>query len=164
MAKGQAASVVFEESDEAWLGFDIDKMPLSYLGIDKPIHELNIFATIRLLIDAYAPELANVSCHYQLSSSCGWTDSTSLSCHLFFILKNPLSNPQAKSFASAVNERSGFGLFDTALYQAVQPHFTAAPIIVAPAIDPLAGKRSGVIRYTNDYLDLDVDKRFCRKL
>jgi len=157
-AKGQGASVAFKESDETWLGFDIDKMPLSHLGIDKPVEQLDIPTTIRLLINTYVPELANISCHYQLSSSCGWTDSTSLSCHLFFILKSPLSNPQAKSFASAVNERAGFGLFDTALYQAVQPHFTAAPIIVAPAIDPLAGKRSGIIRYANDFLDLDVDE------
>jgi len=157
-AKGQGHTVAFKEADEGWLGFDVDKMPLSQLGITQPINELDISATIRLLLDTYAPELANVSCHYQLSSSCGWTDSTSLSCHLFFILKNPLSNPKAKDFAKAVNARAGFELFDTALYQAVQPHFTAAPIIVAPAIDPIAGKRSGQLRYADDYLDLDVDK------
>ena len=157
-AKGQGHTVAFYEGSESWLCFDIDKMPLSKLGINKPINELDISATIRLLIATYAPELADVSCHYQLSSSCGWTDSTSLSCHLFFVLKNPLSNPQAKLFAQAVNDRAGFGLFDTALYQAVQPHFTAAPIIVAPAIDPIAGKRSGQIRYEQDCLELDVDK------
>jgi hypothetical protein len=157
-AKGQGHTVAFKESNEGWLGFDIDKMPLDKVGITKPINELDIKLIIQLIISTYAPELANVSCHYQLSSSCGWTDSTSISCHLFFVLKNPLSNPQAKLFAQAVNARAGFELFDTALYQAVQPHFTAAPIIVAPAIDPIAGKRSGQLRYADDYLDFDIDK------
>lgn len=157
-AKGQASSVAFFEANESWIGFDIDKMPLSKLGITSPITELDISASIQLLIDTYAPELTKVSCHYQLSSSCGWMDSNSLSCHLFFILKNPLSNHQAKQFAQAVNARAGFQLFDTALYQAVQPHFTAAPIIVAPAIDPIAGKRSGVIHHSNEYLSFDIDK------
>ncbi|TGN99794.1 hypothetical protein PN36_33450, partial [Candidatus Thiomargarita nelsonii] len=157
-ALGQGASVAFKESQERWLGFDIDKLPLAKLGIDKPIEQVDIQATIRLVIDTYAPELANVSCHYQLSSSCGWIDSTSLSCHLFFVLSKLLSNPQAKDLIKAINERAGFEIFDTSLYQAVQPHFTAAPLIQAPAIDPIAGKRSGVIRYDNDYLDLDIDK------
>lgn len=78
------------------------------------------------LYEIYRPELANVSCHYQLSSLCGWTDSTTLSCHLFFVLSKPLSNPQAKDLVKAINERAGFEIFDTSLYQAVQPHFTAA--------------------------------------
>jgi len=156
--KGQGHTVAFKEADEGWIGFDIDKMPLSKLGINQPIHELDIPYLIRLLIDTYVPEFSNVSCHYQLSSSCGWTDSTSLSCHLFFVPKNPISNPKAKDFAKAVNERAGFGLFDTALYQAVQPHFTAAPLIQSPAVDPIAGKRSGQLRYDNDYLDLNIDE------
>jgi len=158
LEKYEPKTVAFKESQEKWLGFDIDKMPLAKLGIDKPIEQVDIPATIRLVIDTYAPELANVSCHYQLSSSCGWTDSTSLSCHLFFVLSKLLSNSQAKDLVKAINERAGFEIFDTSLYQAVQPHFTAAPLIQAPAIDPIAGKRSGVIRYANDYLDLDIDK------
>ena len=154
-AKGQGHTVAFKESEESWIAFDIDKLPLENFCINQPVHELDIPATIELILDTYAPELKGVSYHYQLSSSCGWTDSSSISLHLFFVLKTPLDNASAKEFAKAINARAGFGLFDPALYQAVQPHFTAAPIIEPGAIDVFQGRRSGAVQHDNDYLDLE---------
>jgi len=137
---------------------------------DQPLH------TVMLDVDGYdcmtadpfaEPELAvaefvatqlpdewcGAGYHWQLSSTHGHPTKREqgLKVHLWFWLATPLTSAQLKAYALMVGLKA-----DTALFQPVQPHYTAAPVI-EDGDDPFP-VRSGLVHgVLGDEVELDVD-------
>jgi len=147
-----------EPSGLPWICFDIDatNMPFTRLGYPASltINDVEPQKCFDLMITKYAPELANVSYHYQFSASAGWTKPHALAAHLWFLLDRPMSNAECKRFVQFLNARAGDDVFDPALYQAAQPHYTARPVLgTGVQRDPMP-KRSGVVLLEKNELSL----------
>ena len=130
---GDPASL--EEIPRSWLMIDIDKWPLP-AGADllqSPAH------VVEAAIYALLPEaFHDVECWWQLSASAGFAADV-LKTHIFFWLSEPASDQHIKK----VLRQQGVAV-DYALFNAAQPHYVAAPIIVG-GHDPLP-RRTGWVK------------------
>lgn len=139
----------FEDMPIDWVMLDIDKqaLPTSIDLLTQPVQ------AVEHLIQQLPKEFHNSSVHYQLSGSAGVWDTQKVSAHLVFWLANPATSAELKKWANAVNtERK---LIDSALFNPVQPHYTAKPGFPAGYKDPFAGCRSGLIRKTETAVKID---------
>lgn len=134
-----------------WLMLDIDKaeLPSSLSVIDQPLE------CIEYLLELLPEEFQNVTTHYQLSASAGVNNKKSISAHLFFWLDEPLPNEQLRTWAKHYNEDLGFRRLDPAVFNPVQPHYTAAPIFDG-IDDPLGNVRSALIRKQKHTVSLNL--------
>jgi hypothetical protein len=107
-----------------WVLIDLDKIQL------PEGHALrdDVGVVIEYLVTLLPEEFREVSYHYQLSSSAGMDDASKASVHLWFWLTEPWTDKALKTWAKAVNNRAGYKLIDAALFNGVQPHYTAAPV------------------------------------
>ncbi len=116
-----------EEVSRSWLMIDIDKWPLP-AGADlfqSPEH------VVEAAIYALLPEaFHDVECWWQLSASAGFATDV-LKTHIFFWLSEPASNKHIKDVLKQLGV-----VVDYALFNAAQPHYVAAPIIIG-GHDPL---------------------------
>lgn len=112
------------EGGRRWVLIDFDKIPLPS-GMSLTADQV---AVVEYLVSLLPAEFHGCSYHYQLSSSAGFTDDDKASAHVWFWLSEPWPDARLKAWARSVNEEAGYNLIDTALFQAVQPHFTAAPL------------------------------------
>jgi hypothetical protein len=129
-----------------WVMLDFDKVPVATLGLGDHA------SRIAFLINLLPPEFHNASFSYQWSSSAGLDNWTTLSCHLWFWLKEPW-------LCRTLFDRFHIGDFadsevDPAPFTPNQIHYTARPIF-QNMIDPLLG-RSGFIRGEVDEVSLPV--------
>ncbi len=120
---------------------DIDKLPLPD---DLRLTPENVLLVIEFIISVLPDELQDATCHWQLSSSAGLYDKSKVSAHLWFWSKRRLTDDQLKHWAKHVNDQAGLRLIDAALFNDVQPHFTAAPIFEGME-DPFPA-RSGLLK------------------
>ena len=120
------------EADCPWIMIDIDGFLLRASDdlADDPESAIE-YAIGELL----PPAFHDAECWWQLSSSAGFVDGM-LKCHLAFWLTEPASNPHIK----AVFKQQITGI-DPVLFDAVQIHYIAAPIIEG-GHDPLP-RRTG---------------------
>ncbi len=147
----------FKESNLVFFGVDVDKIPLAKLGYSENIFNVNHAEVFSTIIAKYLPEMVNVKCHFQLSSSAGLTSSDKISGHLFWYLDGEnITNAEAKAYSLFVNKRClkelGQKLLDTSVNQAVQPFYTSKPVLAAGIKEPFEA-RSGVIHGENDNLN-----------
>lgn len=119
---------------------DIDKLALPK-GLQ--LAKKTLLRVINYVISQLPPEFQNVSFHWQLSSSAGMGDPGKVSMHLWFWLNAPVSDENLKMWGNAVNKERGIKLIDTALFNDVQVHYTAAPIFEGMS-DPFP-RRSGLV-------------------
>lgn len=119
--KGDAPS--FKEVDRRWLGIDIDGAP-----------QMSPEEFIRTHMPEY---FHGIACYYQFSSSYG-IKNKGLCLHLWYFLDRPASSFSLREWAKTIP------YVDSALYNPVQPHYTARPIFVG-GDDPVE-KRSGVVK------------------
>ena len=96
------------------------------------------------LVSLLPPEFEYVSYHWQLSSSAGLKDPSVASAHIWFWLRTPIPDPELLRWAKKLKETNGQKTVDTALFQHVQAHYTAAPIFEGMP-DPFP-TRSGLIK------------------
>ena len=75
-----------------------------------------------------------------------------VSAHVWFWLSAPWSDAKLKTWAKTVNGHAGSKLIDTALFNDVQAHYTAAPIFEGVA-DPFP-KRSALVKKANDAVSI----------
>lgn len=130
----------FQDAPQPWLMLDIDKLKLpDSLDINIDPQKAIAYAIAQL-----PREFQDISVHWQLSASAGLKDTGYVSAHLFYWLTEPVSSQRLKQWGKAINESRGSKLIDTALFQAVQIHYTAGPIFQGMP-DPFEGKRSGLI-------------------
>jgi len=142
----------FIDSPQSWVMIDIDHIPTPE-GTDL-IN--NPEAAVQYAISQLPEEFHHSSCHWQLSSSSGTKDSSELSVHLWFWLETPVSNYDLKEWSKKANQLTGQKLIDPALYNPVQPHYTAAPIFSEGVEDPLK-QRSGLINKENDSVEINLN-------
>ncbi len=140
-----------------WVTLDIDGLPADK---NKKIlsHEFDPKdpeTTIRDVIDLLPSAFHDTSCHWRYSASAGFKGTT-VSCHISFVLDVPISDEDLKRYFQTFNESFlgvyGRRLVDPALFNPIQPHYTAAPVI-EDVEDPMA-QRSGVIKGANDTVPL----------
>lgn len=127
-----------------WFCIDIDHLLLPPRLRRKP---RNNQAVVRYAISQLPECFHDVTCHWQFSSAYMVTDHDNARIHLWFWLNRPVTDAEAKRWAQQINAESK--LIDASLYQAVQPHYTAAPIFSDGMKDPLV-KRSGLLESHND--------------
>jgi hypothetical protein len=131
---------------------DIDKLPLP-AGLDfikAPS------AVVEHFVQRLPEEFHDASYHYQLSSSAGFRSPGLASAHVWFWLEPPLNDSELKRWAKAVNDKARCKLVDTALFNDVQPHYTAAPLFDGVP-DPFP-ERSGLVRKSTPAVRLRVPK------
>jgi hypothetical protein len=139
-----------------WVLIDLDKIPLPDgldLAKDTP-------AVIEHLVALLPAEFHDCSYHYQLSSSAGMGSPDKVSAHVWFWLSESWSDPALKRWGNACNERAGYTLIDTALFNDVQAHYTAAPIFEGIA-NPFP-VRSALVEKANDAVSIQEIEVFTR--
>lgn len=134
----------FQEGAHQWVMLDFD---------DAPTHGFDYIANpvgfVKKLINEQLPSyFQNVTTFYQYSASAGTKDGV-VGLHLWFWLNRQIPSISFREFA-----KSEKMTFDTALFTAVQPHYTAAPIF-HNSEDPMP-ERSGVIIGEADEVQLPI--------
>jgi hypothetical protein len=93
------------------------------------------------------PEFADASFIYQLSASAGLTKlDNELNVHLWFFTNREYANKEMRTWAKWWNAKQQRKIVDPALFTEVQPHYTNEPELLEDLVDPLAGRRLGLIR------------------
>jgi hypothetical protein len=119
-------SALFPDVGRRWFCFDFDKVP-------APGWKANPVAAVeKIVIDRLPVEFAGRTFAYRFTASAGFSDEV-VSVHVWFWLDasipSDLWRGWIKNKAVAV---------DTATANAVQIHYTAAPLFLAGALDPMA--------------------------
>ena len=92
------------------------------------------------------PEFGDASFVYQLSASAGLTKKDhELNVHLWFYTEQTPTNQELRTWARWWNAKQRQKIIDPALFTEVQPHYTNNPELLEGLIDPLAGRRLGLI-------------------
>lgn len=122
-----------------WVLIDLDKIPLP-AGTRLP----DVAQVREHLISLLPGEFHGASYHWQLSSSAGLGDPGRISMHLWFYFDRRVPDAVLKEWGKWWNDSNGHKIVDTALFNDVQAHYTAAPQFVGMS-DPLT-VRSGLVR------------------
>ena len=117
-------SATFRDDPCHWLCLDIDSCEAVDILTTPPAAE------IRELVES-APQLRGTTCVVQISSR--WGIKPGIRAHLWYWLEEPRTSQQVSEWASGLPFR-----VDHALFNPVQPHYTADPIFDGVA-DPLHG-------------------------
>ncbi len=127
----------FEDCPRAWVMLDVDNYePLTARPLAEPAEAVAEFVDTCL-----PPEFAGASYCWQLSSSAGKPGTEGvLKAHLWFWLETPATSAQLKAWAGDLGVP-----VDTALFNPVQIHYTAAPAF-EPGVDDPVATRSGFVQ------------------
>ena len=116
----QAATFRSSLTGERWICFDFDKVACPR-AIDP---KANPTAALKYLASLLPTAFHNTTFWAQWSSSAGFKGWSSLSAHLWFVLDKPITDDDLWLWGQSVSAP-----IDTRLFNAVQPHFTAAPVL-----------------------------------
>jgi hypothetical protein len=133
----------FKEVDRQLQMLDLDGVPLpgEMSVITDPMVCIN-WAVDHLL----PPEFGQASFVYQLSASAGLTKrDNELNVHLWFFTNREYANENLRAWARWWNAKQQRKIIDPVLFSSVQPHYTNEPELLDGLIDPLAGRRLGLI-------------------
>lgn len=133
------------EEGQPWLCIDFDDLKCP----DHIAAETDPEAAIRHLISLLPPEFHNVTCLWQWSSSAGVKGWDNLRAHLWFWLDRGVHDDDLRRWAKTNDVK-----IDGSLFNAVQVHYTAAPIF-EDVPDPVR-RRSGLLRGLSDAVQLEV--------
>lgn len=150
LRRSSTSDAPFQPASHFWLALDFDEVPEPQ-GVhfcDEP--ERCVLHVMSML----PPEFSQVTVHWRASASAGFKPGIRV--HLWFVSAAPLSDIDLRRWAKFINGRAGRKLVDSQLYKAVQPHYTAQPILVGLA-DPMV-RRSGVIRGARDTVTLTLPR------
>lgn len=144
----------FLDEPQPWAMIDVDKLPLpqSIDLLQQPEE------AVRYVISQLPEEFHDVDVHWQLSSSAGLSpDDHVISVHLCYWLDKPVSNEMLRRWARAVDFQHSRRLVDPALFNPVQPHYTASPTFGKGIDDPFVGNRSGFLSWQQgDVVSIDL--------
>lgn len=133
---------VFQSVPRQWVMLDIDGVPATSWGASNADRLATVISDL--------PEpFHDVSYHYQWSSKAGIRGWDTLSLHLFFALDEPWLDQMLRERCQDEN----WGV-DRSVFNAVQIHYTAAPVFTGEWGDPLKGKRSGFVEGKSDVVSL----------
>lgn len=121
-----------------WVAFDIDKLPLPEHLRPGDVVTRQAARVIAAHARSTLPEeFRGASCAYHFSGSAGLRGWQDVSMHLWFWMDRPVFDLSWRAWAD------GKGV-DASLFKAVQPHYTADPVIDGGE-DHLAGVRFGLL-------------------
>ena len=141
----------FLDVPASWVMIDVDKLALPEgicVGEDT-------LASLEYAIGLLPAEFQDSSVFWQLSGSAGVFDDGHISAHLYYWLDKPIANDVLRQWAKGCDRR----LVDPAVFNAVQPHYTAAPLFSEGCVDPFPDSRSGLIKKANAWVCLEVRQR-----
>ena len=138
----------FLDVPASWVMIDVDKLALPE-GIRVGEDTL---ASLEYAIGLLPAEFQDSSVFWQLSGSAGVFDDGHISAHLYYWLDKPIANDVLRQWAKGCDRR----LVDPAVFNAVQPHYTAAPLFGEGCVDPFPDSRSGLIKKINAAVCLEV--------
>jgi hypothetical protein len=121
-------------ADQRWVCIDVDALEVE--GADQMTPRERAFELLCALPRCFI----SAGCVVQWSSSAGVGGWSKLKAHLWFILDRPAYCKSWKEWLALEVAAGRSCAVDGALYNPVQPHYTAAPIFRGVA-DPLAGER-----------------------
>lgn len=139
------APVTFREAPRQWLMVDADSIPEPPATSMATEPEECVEHVIGLLPEPFQ----EADCFWQASASAGIKPGCRA--HLWFWLSEPVSSLQAKAWLKAAP-------VDRAIYTPIQPHYTADPLFLGGARDPLPrrhGWRQGLQRVVEVPLGLE---------
>lgn len=137
-SKVRKAYDYFDDQPLHALCIDVDKFdPLTCDPIAQPEQAIDEFVSTML-----PDEFVGAGYFWQLSNTFAHPSKLSdgLKVHLWFWLDKPLTSAQVKAYAKEVDLAA-----DTALFQPVQPHYTAAPVLEKGVECPVK-RRMGLVR------------------
>jgi hypothetical protein len=115
--------------------------------------QANTAATIAAWILANLPkEFHGVSYHWQLSNSFGHPTKPGLRVHIWFWLEAACASASLKAWATESNLP-----VDVSVFEPVQMHYTAAPVLDPGVVDPVR-KRSGFVAGFDDVVAIDISR------
>lgn len=133
---------------QSWVCFDFDK-----INCPDGIFPARDFENAMIYLSDMLPaEFHDVTFWAQLSSSAGIDGWDKVSAHLWFMLDRPVTDDQLHQWAGNIDAP-----IDARLFNAVQPHFTAAPIFAYDVADPCP-VRCGLIKGTRDVASINLSK------
>ena len=154
----------FADTPRAWVMIDADKIPLPP-GTSVLADPEDVARYLAGLLASFAPELEGVTAIVQFSASAGIGEMAEaeqaaglpdrwgtlarrdhVSAHLWFWLETPQDGAALDRWAKAVNAEAGHKAIDPATMNAIQAHYTAAPVFGAGLRDPLQGRRTLLIK------------------
>ncbi|MFM9859147.1 hypothetical protein RUR49_11770 [Pseudoxanthobacter sp. M-2] len=127
----------------AMLDFDGIAAPDGLDWLNRPAE------TVAFLQSLLPAAFQGVGCRFNYSGSAGTAAGGGIRMHLWFIFDRPVSNAALKAWLGDLVKPEGGRLVDPALFRPVQPHFTAAPLFLDGARDPVP-LRSGIWRSARD--------------
>ena len=133
----------FQTAARRWCLIDIDDLPLPEHLSDYQANKTEI---VDFAVSHLPKQFHNVQCWYQFSSSMG-IKKDKIRLHLWYWLSRPCSDVEMKGWLQD-------SPVDLALFNPVQPHFTANPIFLDGAIDPFPD-RSGMYK-PSDIMEVAV--------
>lgn len=142
---------VFEDQPLHTFLAEIDKFrPTFFDPVLNPVDAIDEYITTCL------PECFHgINYHWQLSNSAGAAKNAGiLKAHIWFFLETPYTSAQLKAWI----ENNGLKEFlDASVCDAIQVHYTSAPVFEPGAVDPIP-LRSGFVPRTDDTVDLALDQ------
>lgn len=144
-AQSDGTPPVFRDVDRPYLMIDIDRL-------EAPADiEATSLDAIEHAVRQLPSEFQEVSLYYQFSASAGLSSGI-IKVHLWYWIDRPLSDLALRNWAKEYNTQYGMKLIDPAVFQGVQPHYVAAPILDGIP-DPIHC-RSGLINKRLDHVSL----------
>ncbi|MDA9579354.1 hypothetical protein N9S52_05450 [Gammaproteobacteria bacterium] len=140
----------FRDVSAPWVMIDIDKLALPK---GMSVRE-DTLASLEYAIGLLPAEFQDSSVFWQLSGSAGVFDDGHISAHLYYWLDKPIANDVLKQWAKGCDRC----LVDPAVFNAVQAHYTAAPLFGKGCADPFPDSRSGLIKKANASVCLEFRK------
>lgn len=140
------ATLRSSERGKTWICLDFDKIPTPDFVARANDPDWGFLYLTRLLPE----EFHDVTFWAQWSSSAGVGGWDTLSAHLWFMLDRPVTDDDLRDWA----ERCGAPI-DRSLFNAVQPHFTASPIISTGLVDPCP-RRHALVEGVHDTVSINL--------
>lgn len=142
----QRLGELFDEVPHHWWCADHDAFsPLLWDPVTEPEGAIQ-----ELIETLYPPEFHNASYVWQLSASAGRTPGV-LKVHIWWWLERGYTGPQIEAWVRSIELQT-----DIVTTRKVQVHYTASPIFLNGAQDPMHGKRIGLHRGDTDAVPLVI--------
>ena len=147
----------YQDAARSWCAFDIDGITTPY-DITTHAHDAVVW-----FIEQHLPFLKNVGIVWKLSGSAGHISKSKneLRAHLWFLLDEPRTSAQVKVW---VKNNTVKGVVDLALFNAVQAHYTADPVLKYCTLTDPCTQRIGIIQGERFLMPLVAEVKTAKKI
>lgn len=140
---------LYDDVPHHWMLAEIDEFePLCSDPVAEPVRAIEEFIATHL-----PPCFQGVAYHWQLSNSAGHAKNAGkLKAHVWFWLEKPYTSEQLKAWATVHGKT-----LDKSVFNAVQVHYTAAPMFEEGVADPVPVRSGFVTGLIGDNVELEID-------